>query len=89
VASSGSGPKLKRTTTSISEAAETLGAVNVRGWPMAAATPFEMIRLAAAVSKSDSERTSCDEAWQLFAVAEGVQPAWPGAHRCTQAAPRR
>src|SRR3569623_3350753 len=88
-ASYGSGPKLKRTTTSISEAADTCGAVNVNGWPIAAATPLEMIRPMAAVSKSDRERTSCDESWHEVASASGVRAPVRARSGELHAAPRR
>ena len=62
------GASEKRATTSISLAAEIVGAVKTaagrdRG------RPFGTISPAAALAKSDSERMSRDEAWQAVAVS--------------------
>ena len=61
------GDSENRAATSISLAAPTVGALNDGVWPAIAASPFYTISPVAAFAKSDSDRTSRDDAWQAVA----------------------
>src|SRR4029079_557580 len=80
------GDRENRAVTSISLDAATVGAVNDGGWPAIAASPFDTTSPAAAFAKSDSERTSRDEAWQALGSGGPQVPGPPG-QSCTQVAP--
>jgi hypothetical protein len=64
-----------------------VGAVNDGGCPAAIASPFDTISPAAAFVKSDSERTSRDDAWQAAARSWPAQVPGPPGHSCKHVAP--
>jgi len=64
------------------------GSANDGGWPLARATPFAMRSCGSDLStKSPTERTSREDAWQAPGAGAPVQPAAPSAHSVTQTAP--